>query len=527
MDLSPRRRQHLDSIVPKRRLLFGAAAAALVGWIGFSALELHRRAFLHGGVNLDGIAYRYQLETFALGRLANPSPPLPEFFSSWGVLDDGQRAYSKYFPGHALVMLPLYAACGGRIEPLAPALAALAALAVAAVAGLLGGGAAAIGALALLGLSPFFLMTGATMLSHVTCLLAHALAVLALLRARRVAAPGRAALLAAGAGLAAGLALATRPLTALGLALPAAGLLVLDLIRGRPAAAARLAAAGTAFAAVGALLLAYNAALTGDPLRTPFSVYWPPDRLGFGPWRGQGPDVGRWEGPFVQEHTPGLAVQILGKNLGMLDRWLLGFQGSLVLLLGLVGARLAVTRLDAERALLLALLGLQPLLYMLLWFEGLNHTGPIYYFEMWLPLAALGGWAVSGLARGRGLAVAALVAAAAAAAGLQLRVRPALEPLEVVTRLQERDLEAVRAAVRPPAVVFLPETRLGKPLSSLVNGPEPLRQPILFALDRGEDNRRLMEALPGRKAWRLVILPAEPRPIGWRVELLPLEAPQG
>jgi hypothetical protein len=497
---------------------------ALLGWIAAATLGLHRRGFVYGGINLDTIAYRYQLETFARGRIANPSPPAPELFSAWGVLDDGRHAYSKYFPGHALVLLPFYAAAGGRIEPIVPALSGLGALAVAAVAAQLGGGAAALGALGLLALSPFFLMTSATLLSHGTCLLAHALAVLGLIRSRRAASAGRAGLLSAGAGLAAGLALATRPLTAVAVVLPSAALLGLDLLRRRPGAAVRIVAAGAAFGACVALLLAYNAALTGDPLLTPFAVYWPLDRLGFGPWRGQGSTLGQWEGPFVPEHTPLLAAQMLWKNLSMLDRWLLGFQGSLVLLLGLAALRLAAARLDAERALLLAVLALQPPLYMLLWFEGLNHTGPIYYFEMLLPLAALGGWALGGLVRGRGPAVVvALLAAGAALSGWELRVRPALEPLEVVTRLQERDLAAVRAAVQGPAVVFLPETRLGNPLSSLVNGPDPLEQPIVFALDRGEAGRRLLERMPERRAWRLLLLPAEPRPVGWRIELVPIE----
>jgi hypothetical protein len=283
----------------------------------------------------------------------------------------------------------------------------------------------------------------------------------------------------------------------------------------------RLASGAAGLLACVGLQMAYNARLTGDPLASPFAVYWPPDRLGFGPLRGQGPAVGQWDGPWVEAHTPWRALRILGSNLAMLDRWLLGFQGSLALLAALVLIRLRAAGCGAERGLLLAALLLQPLLYMLLWFEGLNHTGPIYYFEVLLPLAVLGGWALAGLSWRPALALpAALLAAAVATAGWSWRIAPALAPLQAVTRLQERDVQQIRATVQPPAVVFLPQRHLGEPLASLVNGPEPLEQPIVYALDRGEQNRELLQRLSGRQAWRLVRLPAEPRPIGWRIELV-------
>jgi hypothetical protein len=75
----------------------------------------------------------------------------------------------------------------------------------------------------------------------------------------------------------------SRPLTAVGIALPYALWVGLEFLRGRhrlPQYLLMLAAAHPSMAA----LLAYNSFTTSHPLRTGYELWWPYDQLGIGPW---------------------------------------------------------------------------------------------------------------------------------------------------------------------------------------------------------------------------------------------------
>jgi hypothetical protein len=512
----------------RSRRLQCAAALALLALIAALTLLFHLRGFRHGGLDFDVLTYRYQLQTFAEGRLANPSMPMPSFFQMWGVVDDGQRAFAKYFPGHALVLLPLYLLTGHSFAALAPLMAMLCALGMAAPCALLGGRRAALWALGLLAASPYFLLMSSNLLSHSSTLLLQASGITAWMLARRSARVRPAALWAAAAGLAFGLAFATRPLTALAVIVPAAAVFAADALRRRPRALLRLAAGAGPLVLAGAASLAYNAWMTGDPLLPPFYVYWPRDRIGFGPLRGMGAGPEAWDGPWVALHTPWQGLADLGTNLVLLDRWIFGIQGSLAAAVLVALAGLRRSGLTAERGVLLAALVLQPLLYTLLWWPGRSPMGPVYYFEMLLPVVVLAASALSGLVRGRlRWLAAALVFLVALEEGWRLRILPTLGRLERLTSLQEQSLQQIARRVEPPALVLVPASHLGKPFGALVNGPDPASQPILYALDRGEHNAELLARFPGRAAWLAVRVAAEPRPWGWRLELVRLAPPDG
>ena len=78
--------------------LFVALAAVLVIWYVWGSLN--QVSVIH-----DEASYLLQAETFARGRWAMPSPPLPAFFEQFHVFVTPTFA-SKYPPGHGMLLVP-------------------------------------------------------------------------------------------------------------------------------------------------------------------------------------------------------------------------------------------------------------------------------------------------------------------------------------------------------------------------------------------------------------------------------------
>jgi hypothetical protein len=108
-------------------------------------------------------------------------------------------------------------------------------------------------------------------------------------------------------------------------------------------------------------------------------------------------------------HTPLLGFKALFENLVLLDRWLYGFAGGLVLLVVLLVAGWN----RRWSPLLVAAPCLVWLGYVLFWFEGIRLVGPVYYYEtlpFLLLLLAFGLrriWSLLAQTRKRGWALAA------------------------------------------------------------------------------------------------------------------------
>jgi hypothetical protein len=92
------------------------------------------------------------------------------------------------------------------------------------------------------------------------------------------------------AALCIGLLAFTRPLTAVGVALPFAPHAAILFLRGDWRGRRRMLAFGLVALAVASLLFVWQWAVTGDPLFNPYTLWWKYDKLGFGP------GVGRLEG---------------------------------------------------------------------------------------------------------------------------------------------------------------------------------------------------------------------------------------
>ncbi|MGH7753501.1 MAG: hypothetical protein ACREN5_11860, partial [Gemmatimonadales bacterium] len=183
-----------------------------------------------------------------------------------------------------------------------------------------------------------------------------------------------------------GLLALTRPLTAVGVAVPFAIHGGVILVRGDRSARLRLIAVAALALAVTALLLVWNAALAGDPWMNLYTLWWDYDRVGFGAGFGR----------TTTGHSLALARWNLQVSLGVGQHDVFGWPFLSWVFLPLGGIAMRRSR----AAWLVG--GLIPGLiaaYGFYWI-GTWLFGPRYYFEA-LPAAAmltaagiawLGGW---------------------------------------------------------------------------------------------------------------------------------------
>lgn len=220
-------------------------------------------------------------------------------------------------------------------------------------------------------LSPMVLFTAATGLSHVTslaCIVLGGLGVQWLVDGRR---PLLGALLA---GNALGFAATVRLQTAVPMGAVLVGYAVVRGWRqGRRGSVALMVACGSLW---GVLIALYNQALTGSALRLPWSLYRPLERYGFGRVL-EGDD-------FV--HSAWTAFENLAVLAVRFNAWWLGLPFGLGLLViwwvvGRPGAGTATSRLWAAAGLALVIF------HVPYYSTGVSETGPIYLFELVLPLS--------------------------------------------------------------------------------------------------------------------------------------------
>ena len=318
---------------------------------------------------VDELTYRMQALLYAGGRLGDRTiPPWTEGVEPFTIVTRAGFT-GKYLPGEPLVQIP-----GALLG--APALShvPLAALTLWAFHRSLKGNPAQIAATALLALSPMFVFTGATGLSHSTSLACVTLAALGLTLVRE----GRALPGAILTGLALGFGLLVRVQAVA----PFGGVLgiwiLVTLLRRRSWPAL------TALCATGALgvvaVLAYDVALTGDPLRLPWYLYRPLENMGFGEVFSEGAS---WV------HTPAKALVNVVVTAVRMNGWWLGWPVSFLPLL-------LVRRDDLSAALPLVAAGLGLFTFNLFYYStGVSDTGPVYSFELLLPLCALAGAALT------------------------------------------------------------------------------------------------------------------------------------
>lgn len=345
--------------------LLPSIAAAVAAYV------ISHAAFCRAPITTDENSYVFQANNFLEGRIARPYPSFPDLFiHKQIIMDENFGWFSRYSPGHSIWLVPgvllgdpyLMSALG----------AGIALWIIARCASLLGcpKGAAPF----LLLCSPWFLFTFGTLLSHTSGLVASSLMLLGYILWRREGALKFAVL----AGLAWGWLFLNRSYTALWIAVPFGLDSLIRLLKSRT----RRTLLGTlAFAAAASggilVLLVYNYLTVRDPLLMTHVFYDPSETLGFGP---------RHTGGLVVEHDLANGFKYLAGNVSLLNRWLLGFSGSLIVFaaLILVGWNLAWTPLLVSASVLVWLA------YIFFWYPGPYESGPGYYFET-LPFIIVAG----------------------------------------------------------------------------------------------------------------------------------------
>jgi 4-amino-4-deoxy-L-arabinose transferase-like glycosyltransferase len=138
--------------------------------------------------------------------------------------------------------------------------------------------------------SPFFLINSSTLLSHTWSFFLTLAFILAWNDLRNSPAQVPIWMLVCVAGLSLGLIALSRPWTAFAVGLPffIEGLIL--LIKKPGSTRLRIFSVGAIAVALGSLIFVWQFAVTGSPMLNPYTLWWPYDRIGFGPGIGTLPE---------------------------------------------------------------------------------------------------------------------------------------------------------------------------------------------------------------------------------------------
>jgi hypothetical protein len=337
----------------------------ILGLSLFSTAEISNNLYQRLPRLEDELAYLYQAQLFAQGRLYAQTPPEAVAWGVPHVVDFEGKRFSKYPPGGSLwLALGLQLGSVWLIGPLTGTLA----LALTYRLGKMLYG-STIGLIALLmgAISPFYLVLTPALMAHTASMLAALIFILIALTLRSQPASPSTRWLSLAAGLALGCEFLIRPYTAVWSAAPLAGLALYDFRKDFRSAMERYGLLTIAFGILASLLIIYNFILTNQLRLSLYELWWPFDRLGFGP------DVG----PYG--FTP---VDSLKKTVSDLLALSYDLQGvpylSVVpLLLGLLLPRHNRLDLFLFSTLMALLVG------ALFYHSGSRLYGPRYFYEAW------------------------------------------------------------------------------------------------------------------------------------------------
>jgi 4-amino-4-deoxy-L-arabinose transferase-like glycosyltransferase len=442
----------------------------------------------------DEMATLWQAEIIADGEIYLESPPSPLSFLVPFVVDHDGRRFGKYPPGWpATLSLGVRAGAPWLVNPL---LAGLSVWLVYRLGSKVRGRGVGLLSAALTASSPMFWMLSGSLMGHSQGLflaLAFALAWLDLFPAR--GAPSRGlpgGLLIAVAGLSLGLLVLTRPLTAVGVALPCVAHGLCLMVSGAPVDRRRGLAVALVAVGVSALLPIWQAALTGNPWLNPYTLWWPYDRLGFGA------GVGRTE--TGHNLTWVLINTRFSLRAGLHDLFGWPYLSWLFLPLGLLALRR-----NRDGLLLLAVLPSLILVYAFYWI-GSWLLGPRYYYEALpgLAIASAGGilWSGNWLAAQRGGWNALRRAATALAVALLMSLNLAYYiPLRVggmydLYGISRARLEPLQEATSGPALVFVHPTASWTEYGTLLTLTPPFSEgDLIVVYARGAETDAKVAAL--------------------------------
>jgi hypothetical protein len=300
-------------------LVTGAAVFVFLAANAISYFVFHHVPHIH-----DTVAQMFQARLFAQGKLYIPSPPLPQFFDVLHIINNG-RWYSQYPPGHPLIL-----ALGVLISApwiINPVLGGLTVVVIYFLGKEIYDEATARLATVLAALSPFLVFMSSEFMNHSSALLFAALFLLFFARTSKgtllgVVSPGttqgRRTPAAIGypllAGLALGMVMMIRPLTALMIALPFALEAAYRFLGDPKRNLIRFGLVFAGGALMVALLFGYNYLTNGNPLLFGYVVKY-----------GRGHEIGFGHSGWGEVHTVAKGIVNTSVDLNALNRFLFEF----------------------------------------------------------------------------------------------------------------------------------------------------------------------------------------------------------
>ncbi|MGF7237726.1 MAG: glycosyltransferase family 39 protein [Frankia sp.] len=471
----------------------GRLVAVVALLSGIAAVVLKHALFGHLSVDNDEALYRFQAQTIASGHLFAPAPQPAGSYAPWLAAVSHGHYVLKYTPIIPAILAVSLVLTGSAAAALAVVAAAAVVVTYLLGTELLGDRRVAAAAAILFACSPLVFVQSALLLPYLPVLVLLELAVYGLVRGLR---SGRATPII-GAGLATGFAACVRPYDVVLFLLPP---LVWGVHTHRDRWAWLASRVALGLVPPAAILLASNAAATGNPLRLPFALLEPEDKIGFGVRRLYPADSAHHFG--IVEGLAGV-----GNHLFLLGGWALG--GAVLAVLAVwtvVRGRTSGPAAAVGAGGLLLALG-----YVAFWgawnaadlWGGIRYVGPFYLMPLMVPLVLLGAQGLVDLARSRPWAVLGAGAVGLVASALALVV--ALPADATFTRHDSGLASAVsRVGGRPLIFVDAGPQYLMHPSSVLANPPD-LDHRVLYAVRRGAADVAVAAAHPSRPAYGLRI----------------------
>lgn len=484
----------LTSLFLRIRFVFLHTRAVLfVGLLAFIHFTLANiislEIFEHLPHVQDSIAQLFHGKIFAAGALTAPAPPA-EFFEFLHVIINDGKWYSQYPPGHSILLaVGVLLNAAWIVNPLFGSMTVIAAYALAKE---LFGETVARLTVILTVLSPFLLFMNSEFMNHTTALFFFTIFVLFLARSLKTGLFLHGAL----AGVALGWLANIRPYSAPALALPFLVFAVCHLVR-HGTRLKRSAVGFTVFFGLFILfLLVFNWLTNGSPWLFGFQVLW-----------GDQVQPGFGHSAWGEPHTPLRGLSQTLSNLNGLNKYLFELPIPSLLLVIPIFLSGSYTKWDILLATsLFALAGA----YFFYWFQDWCF-GPRFLFESSVPLMILAArgfdriphiWnTVFGFATDR-MKIRIVTSAALVLlfiAGFATNIPPHLRHYGYSYWGVNGDvLRAVKREGITKGVVFVSSY-----FGSVFAANDPfLKRGVIYALDRGNKNRELMERFPGYKAYR-------------------------
>ncbi|MDK1028110.1 MAG: hypothetical protein QGM50_00475 [Anaerolineae bacterium] len=295
----------LPNLITTDRIAFVISIAAVFGVYFVSDRVYERMAHFE-----DEMAYIWQAQAISGGDLVLPSPPNPKSFMTPFVIDHNGVRFGKYPPGWPIILALGFAF--NFEDWINPLLGGLGIWLLYLLAKRITTGPIGLLAIILMLSSPMFWLLSGSALSHtwsIVVALGFVSAWLSIFvhaedepqREKKVPrfgfhqidVPIWVKILVAGLSL--GVLVLTRPMNAVGVAIPffIHGLIL--LVRGDKATRIKVLTIGLLTGSVGGLFFVWQFALTGDFFLNPYTLWWKYDKLGFGEGYGRWGDGHSWD----------------------------------------------------------------------------------------------------------------------------------------------------------------------------------------------------------------------------------------